>query len=581
MSVKDNLLKRVKSNEHMTRIFDIIGTKVDGAKRTADGRISPVSHSPNELRTIKNELWGMVQENYIADYGTNYRTYDDVCRFAKAYADDALKRCVQDGFYNPLNGIGTNFDPSGYTNAQQPLLLGPEEITAMYANGGITQIIIDKKSKGVQLNGFTLKGGKEFKAQMLIDLQQYAVSVGFNTLCDAIRDGNLYGGSIFFPIFKDDNPITVGMNQRQLMLSGVLKKDCISRFCAVDRWNTVTVPTYDLCAEDYMNPRSVYVPISGLEVHRDRIAFIRPKPQPYWSAIRQLGWGTSDITSYAASLKGYEIMMMSIPIMCQQMSLLVHQLPLDGIIAQNGPTAAKKWQAENEEQLRNWSILNPKAINSYGEIAVVNRTYTGFDNLVDAIRKDVSAKAGIPESVIFFSQPNGIFNKSEEDVLLKQSETIRMIQRAITPAVNEILPYLAVSLWGLPEGERSWEIYKTLSIDFDTPVVSSPSQKAVIAQNYTQAITQLAGAGMDIPSAVGFVAKLSSEVEVPSDMTAVLSAIPKAEVSPDPQEDVGHNIEGEPNETSSTDSEERSSVLQTGRTSGSGADGNTERIQTS
>jgi hypothetical protein len=74
-------------------------------------------------------------------------------------------------------------------------------------------------------------------------------------------------------------------------------------------------------------------------------------------------------------------MMASIPILWQQMSLLVHQLPLDCIIAQNGPEAAKKLQAENEEQLRNWSMLNPKAINSYGEIAVVNRTYSGLDAL--------------------------------------------------------------------------------------------------------------------------------------------------------------------------------------------------------
>lgn len=580
MSVKTMMLEKVKSDQHMTKIYNIIGSRFDSLKRTADGMPDgPIHHTHDEIAAIKTELQAMVFENYVRDYGEGVRTYDDVCTFAKSFSDEVLKKVVNDGFYNPLNGFGTSVDPSTFTNANQPLLLGPEEVTAMYANGGITAVIIDKKSKGVQLNGFTLHGDKHFSAQQLIDLQQYAVSTGFNALCDAIRDGNLYGGAVFFPLFKLDNPITVGMTERQLLQSGVIHKGCISRWAAVDRWNTVTVPTYDLCAEDYMNPRSVYVPISGLEVHRDRIAFIRPKPQPYWSAIRQLGWGTSDITSYAASLKGYEIMMMSIPIMCQQMSLLVHQLPLDGIIAQNGPTAARKWQAENEEQLRNWSILNPKAINSYGEIAVVNRTYTGFDNLVDAIRKDVSAKAGIPESVIFFSQPNGIFNKSEEDVLLKQSETIRMIQRAVTPSINAVLPYIAASLWGLPEGDESWKLYKTLSIDFDTPVVSSPSQKAIIAQNYTQAITQLAGAGMDIASAVGFVAKLSSEVEVPADMTAVLTAIPKADVQ-QAQEQVGAQMQGESNETSSTDSQKRSSVLQTGRTTGAGADDNTEGVQT-
>lgn len=528
MSGINTVIDRCKNAPHFAEIFKMLEGKMSSMQYTADGvPTAPISHTADEIALVQQKQFDTVRDNFTLAYGTKYNTYEDICKQAYAYSDTALKKVVSDGFYNPISGTGTADDPSQSTTANIPLLIGPSEVTALYSNGGISQIIIDKKSKGVLLNGYRFKSSV-FSEQELIDLQGHAESTGFGmALNDVFRDGNIYGGSVLFPILKGDNPLTTAMNFKQLMASKVLTKGCLRRWVSVDRWNTVVIPSFDLCAEDYLHPRSFYVPISGLEVNSDRAAFVKPKPQPYWAAIQQLGWGEPDCISYISSVKGYEIMVMSIPIMCQQMSLLVHQLPLDGIIAQNGPDAARKWQKENEEQLRNWSILNPKAINSYGEIAVVNRTYTGFDSLVDAVRKDVSAKAGIPESVIFFSQPNGIFNKTEEDVLLKQSETIRMVQKVVAPAINEVLPYIAVSLWGLPEGLTSWEKYKTLQIDFDSPVISSPTQKADIAQKYSQSIATLVGAGMPLQTALSFVSRLASEVELPGDFSVMQDPLPQ------------------------------------------------------
>ena len=530
MSGVTSIKERCKNNAHFKEIFSMLEGKAQSIQYTADGvPSSPISHTADEIATIRNELYGAVQDNFVSTYGTAYRTMADVDRAANAFSNDALTKVVTDGFYNPINGIGGVNDPSNASTATIPLLIGPNEVTALYANGGISQIIIDKKSKGVLLNGYRFKSS-QFNEQELVDLQGHAESTGFSmALNDAFRDGNIYGGSALFPILYGDNPLTTAMTAEQLIKAGKITKNCLRRWVSVDRWNTVVIPNYDICAEDYLRPRSFYVPISGLEIHSDRAALIKPKPQPYWAAIQQLGWGEPDSVGYIQSVKGYEIMMMSIPIMWQQMSLLVHTLPLDGIIAQNGPEAAKKWQKENEEQLRGWSMTNPKAINSYGEIAVVNRTYSGLDSIIDASRKDVSAKAGIPESVIFFSQPNGIFNKTEEDVLLKQSETIRMIQRVVTPSINKILPYIAASCWGLPEGYESWTKYKTLQIDFDSPVISSPTEKSNIAQKYTQSIATLVGAGMPLQTALSFVSRLASEVELPGDFSVMQDPLPKTE----------------------------------------------------
>lgn len=512
-------------DSNFSKIYRIIDGKLNTVQYTKDGKpLNAISHTTGEIEEIKSLMFDSVKNNTIAEYGS-YVTLDEVRRSVTLDMRKATDQIQKDGFYNPMTLTGTSLDPTMANSVAEPILTGPEENTAMYANGGICQVITDKKSKGVLLNGYTLKS-EQFTAQELKDLQDYADSKGFaSAVSDAVRDGNIYGGAALFPMFVNEDLLSMGMSASQLWASGKLNKNCLNYFVTADRWNLVVIPNYDLCAQDYMKPNSFYVPISGMEVHTDRAALVRPKAQPYWSAIRNLGWGQPDYVGYLRALLGYELMAMSLPIMCQQMSLIVHELPLDGIIAQNGPEAAKKWQRENEKQLRDWSILNPKAINSYGTISVVNRTYAGFNNLIDAIRKDVSAKAGIPESVIFYSQPNGIFNKTEEDVLLKQSETIRLIQRAVAPSIANVLPYIACSLWGCPDWD-TFVKYKSLQISFDTPVVSSPSQKAEIGVKYAQTIKTLCDCGLPVDKALAFATKIIGEVELPSDFGAAIENVP-------------------------------------------------------
>lgn len=516
-------------DENFKRIYEIASSKSNSGEHFEDGTPKmPLSFSDSEIEEIKNSQYETVKTNYVKDGG--FKTLSDVKEEVTLNTQKAVKQIMKDGFYNPGSGIGTETDVGNMGTPYEPLLIGPYDASAMYSSGGLTQIIIDKKSRGLTISGYEFNSGK-IDNSMLIELRDYAESLGFSSyISQAVRDGLLFGGSVLYPIFKGETPLTTQMNLQQLFASGILKKNCIDYFSEADRWNVTTVPNYDLSARDYMSPNSFLVPISGIEVNAERACYIKPRPLPYWSAIRQLGWGASDITAWAKSLMGYEIMAMSLPIMCQQMSLLVHELPLDGIIAQNGPTAAKKWVKENQEEMRRWSMLNPVAINSYGQISVVNRNYSGFDSLIDAVRKDVSAKSGLPESVLFYTSQKGIFNKGEDDVFLKQSETIKLIQQITAIQLKNILPILAVSYFGC-KSKAELEKYKSIRVSFDTPVVSNPQKKADVALKMAQAIQLLNVTGFDRSEAVSIVSKVIGEVEMPSDMTSIF-----AQASSNPEE---------------------------------------------
>ena len=524
----EQIAERCK-DENFKRIYEITASKSQGKTLFEDGTpTEPMSFTDAEVEEIKNKQFETVKTNYAKDGG--YKTLEDLRKSVTIDTHEAFKQIQKDGFYNPGSKIGTAEDVGNWNMPYEPLLLGPYDASAMYSSGGLTQIIIDKKSRGLTISGYEFTSGK-MESTDLIELRDYAESLGFSSfISQAVRDGLLFGGSVLYPIFKGDNPLTTQMTLKQLKAAKILKKDCIDYFAEADRWNVTTVPNYDLSARDYMAPNSFLVPISGIEVNSQRASYVKPRPLPYWSAIRQLGWGASDITAWAKSLLGYEIMAMSLPIMCQQMSLLVHELPLDGIIAQNGPKAAKAWVKENEEQMRRWSMLNPVAINSYGQISVVNRNYSGFDSLIDAVRKDVAAKSGLPESVLFYTAQKGIFNKGEDDVFLKQSETIKLIQQIVAIQLKNLLPILAVSYFGKTDKE-SMDAYSSIRISFDTPVVSNPQKKADVALKMAQAIQLLNVTGFDRSEAVSIVSKVIGEVEMPSDMSSIF-----AQSSNDPRE---------------------------------------------
>lgn len=539
---------RCKDN-NFKEIYGIFAEKAGRTQGNEDAAKSPMSFSDDEISKIKEKQFDTVKANYVRDCG-GYKTVADLREEVKIDVDKARKAFVKDGFYNPGSGIGTPDDVGNWGRPYEPLLVGPYDASAMYSSGGLSQIIIDKKSRGLVISGYQFSSGA-MDGKELLELRDYAESFGFAAMiAQAARDALLFGGSALYPILKGESALTTAMSFQQLLDKKLLKRDCLDYFAEADRWNLTVVPDYDLSAKDYLNPKTFLVPISGIEVNSDRAAFVRTKPLPYWSAIRQLGWGASDIAGWAKSLIGYEIMAMSLPIMCQQMSLLVHTLPLDGIIAQNGVKAAKAWQKENEREMRDWSILNPKAINSYGEISVVNRNYSGFDSLIDAIRKDIAAKSGLPESLLFYSMPNGIFNKSEDDVMLKQSETIKLIQQIVAPCVQKLIPILAISCFGY-RGKADLEKYKSIKISFDTPVVSNPQKKADVALKMAQAIQLLNVTGFSKGEAVSIVSKVIGEVEMPNDISTIFSS----ESEKKPQELEGPTSEPSNNAGVPTDNE--------------------------
>lgn len=436
----------------------------------------------------------------------------------KGIATQSLHECeaatklkiVGDMLFNGQNGFGTMLDPEQYTRPIMPVMIGAGEASALYAGGGLPASIVDKKSTAMLLNGATFKSsavkidGKASEFWSLDKIQALeaaAEDTGFNDMAsDAIRDAFLYGGSILYPVFNQQS----GHSER---ISGLLRdinrsrleKGSIRRWVECDRWNTVYVPSFDPTAEDYLRPKTVMVCQEAVEVSTSRVCLIKPKPMPYWSAICNMGWSPSDISGWISAYYAYEITQMSIPVMAQQMSLLLYRMPIDALNATVGVNQVEKLMQVNEEQMKSWSALSPKAVNMVGEVEVVDRTYSGFEQFVGAIKSDLAAQCEIPEPNLWHT-PNKGFSDSTQESLLKQSETLQLRQHFIERYFTHARDALIIHVYGTDSPE--WQNRHSLTLTFDKPALTTEKELSDVGAKFAAAINSFVQAGVSPDTAL-------------------------------------------------------------------------------
>lgn len=531
-----NQLKETEKNEHHKAIFELIASREVGSDETQDG-YKEISLDATELETIKNELAGYVQDARAAagDIQTatemRQRLISDFPAKLRASIEDALAReklartpgIVQDGEYaNPETGIGTPIDPGMNVQSFVPVSILPSEATAYYAGGGIPARIIDKKAGCLALDGVHFECA-EMDPEDIQKLEDYANECGFSeAYAEGITQALTFGGAVCYPVIDGDTPLTFQKSLEQIKTQVGSKARFIKYWVTADRWNCVFVPDYNITAQDYLYARSLFIPLGGVRVNTQRMAMIRPKKLPFWGAIQQMGWATSDFEGWIKDFESYQIMKMSLPIMAQQSSLMYHSIPGDGVIIENGPEFAKKYMEENEKQMRNWSMLHPRAINSVGEIKILDRTYSGYQELLKQAELGLCASSGVAESILFEEKATGLASDNRDDVTLKQSEMIRLLFNNVAPSFKNCIELLVYSCFGINSEQAA--LAKRVRIKADNGFVLSETDKAQLGASFTQIAGQLSAMGAPLSTAIKVAKAFVPSAELDDETMAKLTA---------------------------------------------------------
>ena len=517
-----NELVTTETNAHHKAIFGIIAKREATAAMTADGP-GPIALDSSELVLIRDNLAEEVQEargttqtaaemreHLLKNYAGKI---EEIKAEAKARAK--LRKTpgiVQDGYENPVSGVGTFIDPGMQTEAFVPVSILPQEATAYYASAGLPARVIDKKAGVLALDGIHFECEK-YTPDDIQRLEAHAHKTGFDeAYLNAITQALIFGGAVAYPVLSQDNPLTFQKSIEEIIAAQKKDQGFIKWWVVADRWNCVFVPEYNITAQDYLYAKSLFIPLGGVRVNTERMAMVRPKKLPFWGAIQQMGWSTSDFEGWIKDYESYEIMKMSLPIMAQQSSLMYHAMPADGLIIENGPEAAREFFKENEQQMREWSILHPRAVNSIGEIKILERTYSGFNNLIAESRLAFSSSCGIPESVLFAEKSTGLATDNADDIELKQSEMARLLFNNVAPAFKNCVKILVADCFG-----RNSEQYKyadEVQIKADDGVVMSDQEKAQIGQSLAQIAGSFVAMGAPLGTALKAADKLTKDGEL-------------------------------------------------------------------
>lgn len=528
-----------ENNKNWKEIFSIIAARENNNADTQDGA-EPIALDSSELCQIRDRLYDNVQDALTQD-GASFVSVDEMRQGLLSELPQKIQQkllevnpevphnngIVEDSYFNPVSGIGTMIDPGVSTMSSIPVSITPTEATSYYANGGIPARIINKKAGCLSLKGIHFEC-PELSEEDLTALEDYADKCGFTEKYgEAITQALIFGGAAMYPKLKGDSPV---LTQRSI--SDILKqlpdeKNFIKYWVVADRWNVVYVPDYNITAQDYLQARSIFVPLGGERINTQRCAMIKPNKQPFWSAIQQMGWSVSDFEGWIRDFESYAIMKASLPIMAQQMSLMYHSMPADGLIIENGPAYARKFFEENEKQMRDWSILHPKAINSVGEIKILERTYSGFRDLINESRLALCASSSVPESILFAEKATGLASDNRDDVELKQSEVIRMLFNNTAPAFKNIIALLVYSCFG-KNSEQAKHAFK-VKLKADDGIMLSDQDKAQLGQSFSTIAGQFVSMGLPLKSAIDIAMKFVPSAEIDANTLAAINGNGEAE----------------------------------------------------
>lgn len=467
---------------------------------------------------------------------------------------------IRDSIINGRWNVSNPTDPA-FSNLSLPnIYISPYEANSLYSQKGIFETIINKKSKSILLNGCNLENSHLSQKQIDLVKERMEVHNFKNVLAESTLSSLVYGGSLVFPLFKKDTPVTTSMNLNTLMRLGVLGKNCIDYFVQLDRWNTFIIPPYNPTQKDFLRPDVYTIPFLGSDVYHARCArVVTAKQAGYWGQVLNQGWGISDLCGYLQSGMNYKVAIQSLPLMIQQMSILARVVNVDGVLATEGTNALDDLIDTATVRTREASADNPITMDVLGDIKSINRNFGQVPELIRLLRQDLASDAVLPEPLLFSSE-KGNFSSGDDTQgnLFKQNESVQMIHKDLECQYKQLAKIMIIDTLGTDE-----EIIKALpytQIHFDQPVIANALERAQIGKFHSETVFNLVSARLPIDIAVEMADKnVSSDMRTNAD---ILDKLRDIQTKGDKQDEKRINLELEQKEKDIEQTEEQTKATE-------------------
>ena len=376
-------------------------------------------------------------------------------------------RRAADGYSNAAAFLGEDSPLlSAGTFLRSGLTSDPERLTAMYRESWLTMRIIDMPSEDMTRAWYRLNTSLPEKA--LHDLSRLEAKHSVKQeITNAIRWARLYGGALAVMVIRGEED-----RLDQPLDMDLLLPDCFRGLLVLDRSQGIQ-PSAELVEDlddpDFGLPLSYTVNLDTgdyrtVTIHHSRVLRFVGRELPRMETVREDYWGASEMEHIQDELQ--------------------KRSAASANIAQLRRNVEEAMSLENRFRTSYGLQLLSK------DDSLENHAYSfsGLAEIYEQFMMDMAGAAEIPATKLFGRSPQGMNATGESDLRNYYDMISQMQERILRPALERLLPVLAVSCWGfVPEDTE---------IVFEPVMTPTPAERADRADKRSDKVIRAYEAGL-------------------------------------------------------------------------------------
>ena len=385
---------------------------------------------------------------------------------------------ARDGYSNTAAFLGKDSVLlSAGTFVRSGLTSDPELLTAMYRESWLTMRIIDMPSEDMTRAWYRLTADlKEEEIHALRRLEaRHSIK---QEITNALRWARLYGGSLALMVIRGEEDRLDQPLDRDMLLPG-----CFQGLLVLDRTQGIE-PSEELVSDlddpDFGLPASYTVNLnmegySSVTLHHSRVLRFVGRELPRAETVRERYWGAIEMEHIQDELLKSSAASANIAQLIFQANITTLKMADFGDLLGTGTEEQRRnleYAMETENRFRTSFGLQLMSRDDCLE----NHPYSfaGLSEIYEQFMMDMAGAAEIPATRLFGRSPQGMNATGESDLRNYYDMIAQMQERMLRPALEKLLPVMAVSCWGF--------VPEDLEIVFEPVMTSSPAERAELVQ---------------------------------------------------------------------------------------------------
>ena len=401
------------------------------------------------------------------------------------------RRGARDGYVNLPARLGGASTLLGAGTYERSFPFNPALLTSLYRESWIAKRIIDMPGEDMTRGWYTLP----LEEERLEELRTLEARHGIRReITDAIRWARLYGGAVALMVIDGhENMPEEPLDPDTVMpgsFCGLLVRDRLSVTPSEELEDDLNDP--DFGYPMYYDLQADTGTAGSLRVHHSRVLRFTGRDLPRAEEAAEQYWGASELEHIWEELQKRNATSANIAQLVFQANITTLRMGDFGEILAMGTEQQRRRVLEALEQENALRTSFGLQLLSAGD-TLENHPYsfTGLSQIYEAFMLDMAGAAGIPATRLFGRSPQGM-NATGEGDLKNYYELIGAMQeRHLRPALEKLLPVMAMSLWG--------EVPEHPDIAFPSLMPVSPPEEAEVQAKQAETVARLTQAGLMTP----------------------------------------------------------------------------------